>query len=372
MFSRATVVLSAGLSLVLTVPTAAYAGVSAVPDDTPRVNGIVYAIAQVGTRTIIGGAFTKVSGKARDHVAAIRADGKLDPDFKPDVNGIVYSLAAAADDATVFIGGLFSRAGGADRANLAAVDAVTGAARPEWTADTTGETPEVLALAVSGTQLFAGGQFSGIDGTNRRRVAALSVGYGDVIRTFDPLPDLGTVRFLAPNPDGTTIFAGGGFETIGGQSRPAGVAELFADTGLATPFNPQAVGSGVVAMGISPRADRIYFGVRDNRVFAYDVASSVLLWTTKNSGNTQAIAVTDTEIYLGGHFSQNNDTRIKRLWIMSLHVDGTITGWDPQLSGSNWSVWAIVATPTALQVGGGFTKVGDLARPHFARFSGTP
>lgn len=372
MVSRAMTVVSAGMSLVLVVPTAAHAGVSTVPDDTPRVNGIVYAIAQIGTRTIIGGDFTKVSGKPRDHVAAIRADGKLDPDFKPDVNGIVYALAGSADDTTVFIGGLFSFAGGADRANLAAVDAVTGAVRPDWTADTTGDTPEVLALAVSGTRLYAGGKFAAIDGTSRRRIAALSVADGDVITTFDPSADLGTVRFLATNPAGTTIFAGGGFETMGGQSRPAGVAELFADTGLATHFNPQAVGSGVVAMAISPRADRIYFGVRDNRVFAYDVASSALLWTTKNSGNTQAIAVTDTEIYLGGHFSQNNDTRIKRLWIMSLHLDGTLTEWDPQLSGSNWSVWAIVATPTALQVGGGFTRVGDLTRPHFARFSGIP
>ena len=61
----------------------AHASVSETSDPTPRVNGPVYAIAQVGDLTVIGGEFTMVGGKPRQNVAAIRADGTLDPTFDP-------------------------------------------------------------------------------------------------------------------------------------------------------------------------------------------------------------------------------------------------------------------------------------------------
>lgn len=368
---RAGLVVASATSLVLGVPTAAHAGVSAIPDDTARVNGTVYAVAQVGTRTIIGGAFTSVGSQPRNHVAAIRADGTVDPSFNPDVDGTVYALAGSADGNTVFIGGLFTRAGGAARGNLAAVAAGTGAARPAWTAGTTGATPEVLALASSGDRLYVGGRFGGIAGTGRKRIAALDAD-GNVIRAFNPAPNLAAVRILAVKPGGSRVYAAGAFDVIGGQTRSSGVAELDAANGLATPFNPQSVGSRVVAMGISPQADRLYFGVADNRVFAYEVASSSLLWSIKNGGDTQAILARDTEIYLGGHFGQNITHRVKRQWILSLRPDGTVTDWNPKLDGGSMGVWAIAATPTALLVGGEFTTADGLARVRFARFSGTP
>ena len=372
-FRRTATVAVAALSLVLATPHAAHAAFGVVPDDTARVNGTVYAVAQVGAKTIIGGAFTTVGGVARNHVAAIRADGRVDPDFNPDVNGVVYALAGSADGGTVFIGGLFSTARGSARANLASVDATTGLPRPAWTADTTGATPEVLALAVSGPRLYVGGRFARIDGSSRKRIAAIDAGTGNLIRGFNPAPNLAAVRFLATNPGGTRVYAAGAFDLIGGQARPAGVAELHADTGLATTFNPAPVGSRVVAMGISPTADRLYFGVADNRVFAYEVASSRQLWSIKNGGDTQAIAATNTEVYLGGHFGQNITHRIKRQWIQSVNpTSGTVTTWDPKLDGGSMGVWAIAVTPTALLVGGEFTTIGGLSRPRFGRFAGTP
>ena len=59
--------LAVPLSLLLMLPQAAYASVSATSDDTARVNGTVYAVAQVGTRTIIGGEFTTVGGVLSAH-----------------------------------------------------------------------------------------------------------------------------------------------------------------------------------------------------------------------------------------------------------------------------------------------------------------
>jgi len=159
---------AAALALTLLAPGSAFATVSVTPDDTDTVaGGGVYALAQAGERTYIGGLFTGVGGEPRSNVAAITADGTVDGQFNPGTNGKVMAVAASADGSTIFLGGLFTEAGGVPRANLAAVDAVTGVALAEWQADTTGTYPEVASLAVLGDRLYVGGRFTGIDGTTR-------------------------------------------------------------------------------------------------------------------------------------------------------------------------------------------------------------
>jgi hypothetical protein len=367
---RLAVVVTAVVCAVLVAPSAAQASVSPVSDATARVNGTVFAIAQVGDKTIIGGDFTQVGGLPRNHLAAIGANGRVDPTFVPDVDGIVYSVAGSTDGSTVYAGGTFTTVGGQPRANLAAVNATSGAAVSSWTADTVGTTPDVLGLAVSGSKLYASGRFTGIDGTTRKRLVALDTA-GNVITGFNPAPT-GTVRVVSPSADGSRLFAGGAFNAIGGQSR-VGIAELDPATGRARPFVVQAVGSLLTAMGISPTGDRLYYGTADNRVFAYDTATNALLWTIKNGGDTQAIAASDTEVYIGGHFGNNVTAQVKRQWIESVRpLDGTLTDWNPQLLGGSLGVWAITATPTSLLVGGEFTTAAGVERRRFARFAGTP
>jgi hypothetical protein len=357
-------------SLVLVLPQAAYASVSAVADDTARVNGTVFAVAQVGDRTIIGGDFTTVGGQPRNHVAAIRANGTVDPTFNPDVNGVVRAVAGSSDGSTIYIGGTFTTAGGAARSNLAAVDAVTGAAVSSWTANTVGSDPTVLALTRTGSTLYVGGRFTGIDGTTRKRLVALNTS-GNIVSGFKPGPN-GTVRVVTVSTDGSRLFAGGQFGTIGGQTR-SNIAELDPATGIARALVVTPVGSMLVAMGTSPSGDRLYYGTADNRVFAYDTASSTRAWTIKNGGDTQAIAATDSEVYLGGHFTNNITNKVKRVWIESVRAsDGQVTAWDPKMAGGSLGVWAISTTPTSLIVGGEFTSVGGVVCRRFARFQGAP
>jgi outer membrane protein assembly factor BamB len=358
------------MALVMAAPLAAHASVSATPDKTARVNGTVYAIAQVGDRTIIGGAFTEVGDQPRNHLAAIRADGTVDPTFNPDVDGIVYAVTGNADGTAIYVGGTFSHVGGTPRANLAALGA-TGSVTDSWSADTTGDQPDVLGLAVNGSYLYVSGRFTGIDGTTtRKRLAALDPA-GNLITTFNAAPT-GTVRVVATAAGGTRLFAGGAFNAIGGQSR-VGVAELNPLTGRALPFTATPVGSLLVAMGVSPSGDRLYYGTDDNRVFAYDTATNTKVWEMKNGGDTQAIAVGANEVYLGGHFGNNITDKVKRQWIESVNSsDGHVTAWDPKFAGGSLGVWAIVATPTALLVGGEFTTAAGQIQRRFARFSGTP
>lgn len=369
--SRAAAVL-ATLAIFLAAQPA-HASVSATSDSTPRVNGPVYAIAQVGDLTVIGGEFTMVGGKARQNVAAIRTDGTLDPTFNPGADGIVRALAGSVDGTTVYLGGRFDNAGGAPRANVAAVDAVTGAAVASWQADTTGASPGVSALAVHDTRLYVGGTFSGIDGTVRASFVALT-DEGDVISTFRPRANAG-LKAIRVSPDGSTVYAGGQFSKLGGLDRPWGVGAVSAVNGDATEFNPVEGSDRAITVGLSPDGSRFYFSTPDNRLFSYDTAGTgSVVWVRKTSGDTQAIYPSATgEVYIGGHFSQIVTYKIKRTFLASLWAsDGTVTPWTPDPAGGTMGVWVITPTPGSLSVGGTFTTVNGVERVRFARFSGTP
>jgi hypothetical protein len=365
-------VVMASVVALVAAPTSAFASVSTTPDGTPTVNGPVYAVAQVGDLTVIGGRFTKVGGKPRLNVAGIRANGTLDPDFNPSVNGEVYALAASADAARVFIGGYFTTAGGAARANLAAVDAVSGSALTSWQADTVGDTPQVLSLAVSGSRLYVAGRYSGIDDAQRRRLAALDTTTGNVVTGFRPVPN-GILKAVTVSADGTKVYAGGSFTEIGGQVRANSVAEILASTGEATTFAPTLGGGRVVSIGLSHDGTRLYSATENNTLFAYQLATSQPAWQIKTSGNTQAIAASPTSVYIGGHFSQILTDSSRRIFVASLDPsNGRTLPWDPILEGRNKGVWALVMTPDHLLMGGGFTSIGGEKKRGFARFAGTP
>jgi outer membrane protein assembly factor BamB len=371
--ARHSLVVMATAVALIAAPQVAFASVSRTADaGTAQTNGPVYAMAQVGNLTIIGGRFTAVSGQPRLNVAAIRQDGTLDPTFNPTVEGEVLALAGSEDGSRVFIGGLFSQAGGAARANLAAVDAVTGLAVPSWQADTAGNQPTVHSLAVAGERLYVAGRFSGIDGSRRKRLVALDAVGGDVITQFQPAPSA-IVKAVVVSADGTRVYAGGNFTEIGGQTRLHSVAELLASTGEATAFNPTQGGGKVITIALSPDGSRIYSSTENNTLFPYDLSTSQPAWTVKSSGNVQAIAVSQTEVYIGGHFSQLTTFNTKRNLAASLNpATGAVTSWDPQLTGRNKGVWALVLMPDHLLMAGGIVTVEGVKHKGFARFAGTP
>ncbi|HYF47068.1 MAG TPA: delta-60 repeat domain-containing protein [Acidimicrobiales bacterium] len=368
--SRIRLVVATFLAAFLLLGTidAASASVSATPDRTAAVNGTVWAVTQVGNRTIIGGDFTTVGGLPRQNAAAILADGSVDPTFAPNPDGIVYAVAGSTDGSRVFLGGVFANAGGVAQSRLAAVDATTGAAVPGWT---TGANGDVLALAVNGNRLYAGGRFTTIGaGISRPRLAAVDTTTGAVQTGFNPRPNW-TVRALVVSPDGTKVYPVGGFTAVGGQERKLGAAEVLATTGAATTFNP-TTGGVALAAELSPDGSRFFFSTTNNRIHAYDPAvSSTPVWVAQSKGDTQAIASSATEVYVGGHFSGFGD-RAKRNRIASLSfATGATTAWNPGANGT-MGVWAMEVTPTHLLVGGEFTRIGGLVRPGFARFTGTP
>ena len=368
--ARATV---GALALVVLVPGSASATVKVTPDPTAKLSagGAVYGMDHAaGTgKTYVGGIFTAVGGQPRTNAAAIGADGKVDPLFDPQVNGKVMAVAVSEDGGTVYLGGSFNEAGGAQRANLAAVDAVTGQAVAAWSANTAGTTSNVTSLAVHGDRLYVGGRFTGIDGTTRKRLVAISAPTGDLVPAFKPLPNKGVTEVVV-SPDGSTVYAGGAFTKLGGQERLA-AGSVAATNGAATTFNPSGDGGNAVTIALSPNGNRFFYGTENNTLFAYDPAiSNDPAWSIKTSGNTQAIAVDNDEMWIGGHFSQIVTGHIARPFIASLNpATGSVNEWNPNCFGGKMGVWALVREGDHLHAGGLFNGFGDTRQRGYARFS---
>jgi trimeric autotransporter adhesin len=97
----------------------------------------------------------------------------------------------------------FGTIGGQTRNRIAALDATTGDA----TAWNPNANSQVYALAVSGSTVFAGGRFNNIGGLlSRRFIAALDTITGEAIPGWNPsLND----EVLALAVSGSTVYAGG-------------------------------------------------------------------------------------------------------------------------------------------------------------------
>ena len=112
---------------------------SAVPATfTPNiVDGAVESMVQVGSLMVVGGSFTRVTPTAgagsgttvtRNYLFAFNAStGALDTSFVPSLNGEVDAIVPTADGTGVYVGGMFTTAGG--RNHPAGADSTSAPAR---------------------------------------------------------------------------------------------------------------------------------------------------------------------------------------------------------------------------------------------------
>jgi hypothetical protein len=360
--------LAAGLlALSVGVPGVAHASVSATPTKTAGLSGpAVYDLTVLDSgRVILGGDFTAIGAFARSNVGAILPTGKPDKEFAPTTNGAVRAVAASEDGSRVFIGGTFTEVNGQPRQNLAAIDAVTGALIPDWQADTTGNVPMVKSLAVSGNRLYVGGKFTGIDGSNKQKLAAVDVNTGDLV-TWNTRSN-GNINEVRVSPDGATVWVGGSFTKIKGIVRSY-FAGIDASTGDPTSFNRPADGGYVITVATNADGSWVYATTENNTIFAYRPAvSSNPVWTTKLGGNTHTMAISPTEIYVGGHFGGTTP------FLRSLDfATGAPTTWNPGATGLKCGTWALVINGDNLHAGGCFTRFDGVQQRLYARFAGNP
>jgi len=204
----------------------------------PNANDPVLALAVSGNTVYVGGNFTSIGGGVRNRIAAVDASSGVATAWNPNAGGIgipdpyLYVHALAVSGNTVYAGGSFGNIGGQARTDIAALDAATGLATP-WNPNAGGP---VNVLTISGSTVYAGGYFTVIGGQPRNYIAALDAASG-LATAWNPNATGGNGGVNALAVSGSTVYAGGQFTSIGGQPRNT-LGALDASSGLATPWNP--------------------------------------------------------------------------------------------------------------------------------------
>jgi hypothetical protein len=176
----------------------------------PDPDGNVYSLLSTCGTVYLGGSFSNAGGKPRSRIAAVDPELGVATDWNPSAeSGAVYTLAR--DVGTVYAGGSFARIGGTERRRIAALDAATGLATA-WNVEFPGA-GEVRALSVpaGGSVVYAGGQFTRAGGAERASLAALDRATGAALE-WNPGAD-DTVRALLAD-DGSALV-GGEFRALG-------------------------------------------------------------------------------------------------------------------------------------------------------------
>ncbi len=325
-------------------------------------NGTVRAMAASATTLYLGGSFTWAgavggSGSGWTNLAAVNLASGAVQNWKPVPTGAVTSLALSADGLTLYAGG-----SGFVDAVVVSTTAVT------QIATTTGT---VAGLAVSGTQLYLGGDFTAIPTNGHLGVFNLATSAFTGWMTGVTAPvlsvavsggmlyageasgiqavnlDAGSVAaFSASNGPVSslaascgTLYAGGSFTSIGGLSR-AGLAALnwvgVAKTGWA-PAPNGAVGvlalmnSALYAAGAFTTVDALYYP----GLVRFAAASSPTVTVNQASGQTDpALAPTGT---VPVHFAVSFSEAVTGFAADDITWSGTATGITYAIAGSGAS-----------------------------------
>jgi Domain of unknown function (DUF5122) beta-propeller len=183
----------------------------------PRINSLVTSAAGI----YVGGNFDHIGNppQARSRLALLSAAGDGDPDgtFVADIttssDGVKALLLA---NSRLYVGGIFTQVNGVNRTNVAAVSPSTGG---DAGLDA-GANSSVNTLAFASGKLYIGGFFSTITHaatpTSRSNLAAVDASSGLVDAGFDPSPD---DSVLALQVSGSSVYLGGQFRNVGATQR---------------------------------------------------------------------------------------------------------------------------------------------------------
>ena len=318
------------------------------------VSGPVRALAVSGKDVYVGGAFANAGGVNTANIA--RWDGVGWSALGTGVDGAVNAIAIRGN--VVYVGGEFTGAGGAAASHLAGWDDA------HWFTVGNGVNGTVNALAVQNARLFVGGDFSVAGATNVSRVAWWD---GTFWHSLGDGVD-GPVTAIAAKEDGG-LYVGGQFTHAGNIEGANYVAKW--DGGAWS-----ALGNGVdgIVSAIAIAPGEIYVGGGFGVAGGASVKSAAK-WNERSQswaplldrdgsgvdGNVFAIALTRSEVYLGGFFAVGAAHGI---------ASTRRTGWTVLGQGVSGTVYAATVDDNSVYAGGEFTFAGGALAANIARWDG--
>ena len=238
--------------------------------------------------------------------------------------------------------------------NLVAVDSING--NPFiWNLTADGD---VYALSINGSTVYAGGYFTTLGSITRNGLAAIDDNTGSIL-SWDPnvikTGDKATIYALALS--GNTLFAGGNFTNVGGMNHN----DLVAIDISGNPLDWN-IDTNDSVYALTTKGNIVYAGGRFTNIGGIGyrniavldgTAHMILSWSNNVNQEVRTLAVGGDQIYIGGYF--NSLGGIVRNHLAALDGNGNLRSWAPAVTGRTVDSLAII--DNNVYVGGDFTTV---------------
>lgn len=333
----------------------------------PGLSSQVRALAVSGGDLYVGGDFLAAGGVSTGNFIA-KWDGSSWSALGAGVNGSVRAITVSGTN--LYLGGDFTSAGIFGEASASRVAKWDGS---NWSSIGAGTSASVNTLVLSGSTLYVGGNFvyvtnSGSGAVQANRIAVWDGNGWSHLAGSGVNDQVYTLVF-----SGSDLFAGGDFTTIGSISanRVAkwdGTNWSALGTGMNNRVYSLAVsGSNLFAGGLFTTAG----GSPASRVARWDGTT----WTTLAGGVNNAVFTVGTSgsnLFVGGNFSYATNAGAAAVQVNRIAKwDGI--AWSQLGSGVNNTAVNELAVSSAgdLYIGGDFTTAGGSPASRIAKWNGT-
>ncbi|MBI5450406.1 MAG: chitobiase/beta-hexosaminidase C-terminal domain-containing protein [Gammaproteobacteria bacterium] len=173
--------------------------------------GAVRTLQILEGRVFVGGDFTAISGKPRNHLAAVSITTLRLEDWQLDCDGPVYALRLTADGKALLVGGDFTQVGTVARRYLARVDPLSPAVA-SWNAEVDGGPVTTMTISADRSILYLGGTFTTIHSSAYPSLAALYLANTTPL-IWNPIVN-GAVNDLRLSNDGSKLYVAGAYSRM--------------------------------------------------------------------------------------------------------------------------------------------------------------